>query len=318
MGPCGAVSVLAMRSRLPVAEAALLSVAAVWGLTFVMVKDAVALIPVMTFLAFRFIPASLLVGVIFRKELPSLGAQGWRRAGLMGAFLTGGYIFQTLGLERTTVSNVGFITGLYVVLTPVFGALLLKHAAGPTVWIAALMSAVGLFLLTGASGELNLLGDALVFLCACSFAGHILVTDVAVKDHPAGALLTVQLGVCGLFALIVATAMGDMTIPTSWTVWSALIVTSLFASAFGFFIQTWAQRNAPPARTALILASEAAFAALFGYLLVGEVLTAVAWLGAVLILGAIVVVELYPYLRRVRPLPEGTVATDPHIEYPPK
>ncbi|MGI8774638.1 MAG: DMT family transporter [Actinomycetota bacterium] len=303
-----------MRSRLPVAEAALLSVAAVWGLTFVMVQDAVAVVPVMTFLAFRFIPASLLVGVIFRKELSGLGARGMRRAGLMGAFLTGGYIFQTLGLERTTVSNVGFITGLYVVLTPVFGALLLKHLAGPPVWIAAAMSAVGLFLLTGASGEVHLLGDALVFLCACSFAGHILVTDVAVRDHSTGALLTVQLGVCGSFTLIVAAVMGDLMIPRSGTVWSALIVTSLFASALGFFIQTWAQRNAPPARTALILASEAAFAALFGYLLVHEVLTPIAWVGAGLILLAIVVVELFPYLRRVRPLPEGTVATDPHME----
>jgi drug/metabolite transporter (DMT)-like permease len=126
-----------------------------------------------------------------------------------------------------------------------------------------------------------------------------------VKDHDVGALLAVQLGVCGLVPLIVAAGSQDLEFPRGTTVWSALLVTSFVASALGFFVQTYAQRHAPPARTALILASEPAFAGLFAYLLKGERLGALDWVGATLILAAILAVEAVPYLRPVRPLPEG-------------
>lgn len=302
--------------RVPVAELALVGIAAVWGLTFVMVQDAVAILPVMTFLAFRFIPAGLLVAVFVRGKLRSLGREGLRFGAWMGVFLTGGYVFQTLGLERTSASNAGFITGMFVVLTPIFGALFLKHKAGKIAWIAAAVSAFGLFLLSGA-GDVNLAGDGLVLLCACSFAAHILVTDRAVRSHAAGALLVVQLMVVGIATLVAAIVAGDMQMPRSGTVWLALAVTSVFASALGFFVQTYAQRNAPPARTALILSSEPAFAGLFAYLLAGETLGALGWAGAVLILTAIVAVEAVPYLRTVRPLPEGSVAPSPRVGFGP-
>ncbi|MGH2754749.1 MAG: DMT family transporter [Actinomycetota bacterium] len=295
--------------RKAVAEAALIGIAAIWGLTFVMVKDAVEQLPVMTFLAYRFIPAALLVALIFRKGVAALGSDGWRFGILMGVFLTGGYVFQTLGLERTSASNAGFITGLFVVLTPVFGALFLGHRASPVAWAAAGVAALGLYLLSGAE-DFNA-GDAMVVLTACSFAIHILVTDKAVENHDPGPLLAVQLGVCGVFSLIVAAGQGDLSVPRSSVVWSALLVTSVLASAVGFFVQTYAQQHAPPARTALILASEPAFAGLFGYWLANDRLNAVQWAGAALILGAIVAVELVPYLRRVAPLPEGTVAELP-------
>lgn len=292
--------------RLPVAELALVGIAAIWGLTFVMVQDAIAILPVMTFLAFRFIPAGLLVGIFVRGKLRALGRDGWRFGLSMGIFLTCGYVFQTLGLERTSASNAGFITGMFVVLTPVFGALFLRHKPGRLAWMAALVSTIGLLMLSGA-GEVNLVGDGLVFLCACSFAGHILVTDAAVRKHPAGALLVVQLMVVGVITLGAAAVAGDLRIPRSATVWLALLVTSVFASALGFFVQTYAQRHASPARTALILASEPAFAGLFAYLLAGETLTPIGWLGASLILVAIVAIEAVPYLRSVRPVHEGDV-----------
>lgn len=290
--------------RWPLAEIALVGVAAVWGLTFVMVQDAVEEIPVMTFLAYRFIPAAALVAAIFFRRVRALSSEGIKAGLLMGAFLTAGYMFQTLGLQHTTASNAGFITGMFVVLTPIFGALLLKHEAGPVAWITAGVSAVGLFLLSGASG-VHLLGDALVLGCACSFALHILATDHAVKGHDVGALLAVQLGFCGLVSLAVAGAAGDLEVPRSSTVWLALLVTAVFASALGFFVQTYAQTHAPPARTAVILSSEPAFAGLFAFLVAGETLSLAGWAGALLILGAIVTVEVVPYLRPRRPLPEG-------------
>ncbi len=294
--------------RLPLAELALVGVAAVWGLTFVMVQDAVALIPVMTFLAYRFVPAAVIVAVVFRRELARLTREGWKQGAVMGVFLTSGYVFQTLGLERTTASNAGFITGLWVVLTPVLGALLFSQNIERAAWTAAAASAVGLGLLSGVgSEELHLLGDFLVFVCAVSFTFHIFATDRGVRSHDVGALLAVQLAVCGLFSLVVAGAQGDLVIPRSTTVWSALVVTSVVASALGFFVQTYAQQHASPARTALILASEPAFAGFFAWLLAAETLSAPGWLGALLILGSIVAVEARPYLRRPRravPLPE--------------
>ena len=292
------------RRRL-VAEAALVGIAAVWGLTFVMVQNAIELLPTMAFLGYRFAPAALLVALLFRRRLRELSPAGWRAGVLMGFFLTLGYIFQTIGLEATTAYNAGFITGLFVVLTPLLGALFLRERVPAVAWIAAGVSAGGLYLLSGAGGQLNLRGDGLVLLCAVAFAAHILVTARAVREHDVGALLAVQLGVCAVICLAIAAPAGELELPEGWTVWSALIVTSLVASALGFFVQTYAQQHAPPSRTALILASEPAFAGLFGWLLADERLSAIALVGAGLILAAIVAVEVIPRMRPPRPLPEG-------------
>src|SRR2546423_570324 len=127
-----------------IAELALVGIAAVWGLTFTMVQDAIAVLPTMAFLAYRFAGATAIVAVVFRRVVPALPRAGWRAGMLMGAFLTAGYIFQTLGLERTSPSDAGFITGLFVVLTPVLGALFLGQRISRSAWAAAAVSAVGL------------------------------------------------------------------------------------------------------------------------------------------------------------------------------
>jgi drug/metabolite transporter (DMT)-like permease len=223
----------------------------------------------------------------------------------MGVFLTGGYIFQTLGLEETTASNTGFITGLFVVLTPVLGAVFLRQSIPLVAWAAAGVAVLGLWLLSGAGTDFNFRGDGLVLVCAFSLAAHILATASAVKRYDVGALLAIQLGVVGVVSLAIGAAAGDLEAPEGATVWSALIVTSLIASALGFFVQTFAQQHAPPARTALILAAEPAFAGLFGWLLNDDRLSAAGWLGAALIMTAIVAVEIIPRFRPPRPLPEG-------------
>jgi drug/metabolite transporter (DMT)-like permease len=287
------------------AEVALVAIAAVWGLTFVMVQDAIERLPPFAFLAYRFIPAAAIVALVFRRPLRRLPPEGWRAGLVMGVFLTAGYVAQTLGLEHTTASNAGFITGLFVVLTPVFGALLFGLRPPRAVWLAAGVSAAGLLLLSGAGGHFRFAGDGLVFLCAGAFALHILVTARAVERFDVGALVAVQLGACGLFCLLAAAIGGDLEVPRGATVLSALIVTSLVASALGFLVQSYAQQHVAPARTALILAAEPAFAGLFGYVLQDERLSALAWLGALLILAAIVLVDVVPRLRPPRPLPEG-------------
>ena len=138
-----------------------------------------------------------------------------------------------------------------------------------------------------------------------AFAGHILATDRAVSGYPVGALVAVQLGVCGLVCAAAAAVSGDIVAPRGASVWVALAVTAVVASALGFFVQSYAQRHASPARTALILASEPVFAGVFGYLLAGDRLSPVGWLGAAMIVVSIVAVDAVPRLRPPRPLPEG-------------
>jgi drug/metabolite transporter (DMT)-like permease len=245
------------------------------------------------------------VAIVFRSALRRLPATGWRAGLLMGAFLCAGYIFQTLGLEKTSASNAGFITGLFVVLTPVLGATFLRERISGLAWAAAGLSLLGLYLLSGVGGDLNLRGDGLVLVAAFALSAHILATARAVRRYDVGALLAVQLGVCGVVPLILAATGGKLEAPAGGTVWSALIVTSLIASALGFFVQTFAQQHAPAARTALILACEPAFAGLFGWLLADDRLSVTGWLGAALIMTAIVAVEVTPRFRPPRPLPEG-------------
>ena len=180
----------------------------------------------------------------------------------MGVFLAGGYIFQTLGMEQTTASNAGFITGLFVVLTPVLAAMVLRQRLPARCGRRRASRRPGCGCCPGAGTDFNTRGDGLVLICAFSLAAHILATSHAVKRHDMGALLAVQLGVVGLVCLAIARSRAISRRRRGATVWSALIVTSLIASALGFFVQTFAQQHAPPARTALILAAEPAFAGL--------------------------------------------------------
>src|SRR5205085_7656641 len=137
-------------------------------------QDAIDRLPAMTFLAYRFLAAALIVAVVFPRRLRELSPGGWRAALAMGAFLTAGYVFQTLGLEHTSSSNAGFITGLFVVITPLLAAFVLREHIGASAWAAALVSAVGLYLLSGTHGGLRADGDGLLLLCAISFSAHIL------------------------------------------------------------------------------------------------------------------------------------------------
>jgi drug/metabolite transporter (DMT)-like permease len=286
------------------AELALIGIAAVWGLTFTLVRDAIAVLPAMAFLAYRFAAAAALVAPLVRRRLAGLPRDGIRAGLLMGVFLTAGYICQTLGLEHTSPSDAGFITGLFVVLTPVLGALFLGQRIAGLAWAAAAVSALGLYLLSGAGADFQLRDDGLVFLAALSFAAHIHATGRGAGRFDVGALLAVQLAVAATACLAIALAAGRLEVPHGAKVWSALAVTAVVASALGFFVQTYAQQHAPPARTALILASEPAFAGLFGWLLSHDHLSATAWLGAALIMTAIVTVEWLPRWRTTDPLPE--------------
>ncbi|MHB0980130.1 MAG: DMT family transporter [Thermoleophilia bacterium] len=293
----------------------LVGVTAVWGWTFVMVKDAVTLLPPLPFLAVRFGAASLAMAAgLFALRVGTRGrgrrgvkgglAGSLRAGAVMGLFLGAGYVFQTFGLQRTTASNAGFITGMFVVLVPVMQGLAWRSWPDVRAVIGVTLAAAGLFLLSGGATELHLAGDGLVFLCALSFAAHILATSRYVGHYDTSVLTVVQLGVVAVLAAVLSGVGAAFGMPLSLgavdepRVLLALGVTALLASAAAFYIQTYAQRYAPPTRTAVILTMEPVFAGLFGYALAGERLTAGGWAGAGAILCGMLVSEFRPSRRR--------------------
>jgi drug/metabolite transporter (DMT)-like permease len=275
-------------------ELALVAVTAVWGSTFVVVRDAVAQIPPFTFIAYRFLAAAALLAALRPRlvALPERVEPGLPLAGMVaGLALFAGYGFQTVGLQYTTASNAGFITGLAVVLTPLFGAVLLRQPPGRWPALGALLAAVGLALLSLQQLEVRR-GDALVLGCAVAFAVHILLLGRYAPCFDSYRLAVWQLATIGALALAWAALSGDLAVPGSAGVWAALAITAVAASAGAFLVQTRAQREVSPTRTAVILTMEPVFAGLFGFLLAGERLAARGWLGAGLILAGMLVAEL--------------------------
>jgi drug/metabolite transporter (DMT)-like permease len=271
-------------------ELAMVAVTAVWGSTFVLVRDAVAQIPPFAFIAYRFLAAALLLAAL-RPRLAAAATPELAAGAVAGLALFAGYGFQTVGLQYTTASNAGFITGLSVVLTPLFAGLLLRQSPGRWPVAGALLAAVGLGLLSLQTLEVRR-GDALVLGCAVAFATHILLLGRYAPRLASYRLAIVQMATAGLAGLAWAGVAGDLVVPSSADVWVALAITSVAASAAAFLIQTRAQRAVSPTRTAIIFTMEPVFAGLFGFLLAGERLSARGWLGAGLILAGMLVAEL--------------------------
>ena len=155
---------------------ALIAVTAVWGVTFVMVKDAVELYPLFAFLAVRFAIASVVLAAPAAGRMRTLGRPGWIAGSALGLLLATGYALQTAGLERTTVSSAGFITGLYVVFTPLLALLLFRTRVGGAVWIGVALAVVGLALLSGV-GAGDPAGDLLVLLGSAAYSLQIALME---------------------------------------------------------------------------------------------------------------------------------------------
>lgn len=272
-------------------ELALVAVAAVWGGTFVVVKDAVAAYPLYSFLALRFVIAVVAFVLLFPRALRALDGPTVGYGLLAGAFLCGGYIFQTWGLQGTTASKAAFITGLFVVITPLMQAVVLRSVPRTATVAGALVALAGLWLLSGAStGGWNT-GDTRVFLCAVAYSAHMIVLGGPARHRDVFALTFVQLATTAFACGVIAISTERLGWPETGQVWFALLVTGVLATAVAFAIQTYAQKHIPPARTALILISEPAFGGVFGWI-AGESLGVRGIAGAVLILGGMVAAEM--------------------------
>jgi drug/metabolite transporter (DMT)-like permease len=223
------------------------------------------------------------------------------RGALLGLALAGGYIFQTYGLLYTSAAVSGFITGMFVVLTPVLGWALLGKKPGLAVWLAAALAVVGLALISLRGWSVGA-GELLTLACALSFALHIVGLGEWSSRHDIYALTLLQL--VTVTAVSWAAALPDgLTLPPDGGVWIAIFITAVLATAVAFLVQTWAQSLVTATRTAVVMTMEPVFAGFFGVVFGGNNLTARIVLGAAFILAAMLLTELRPG-RAVPPTPE--------------
>jgi drug/metabolite transporter (DMT)-like permease len=262
----------------------LVVVTAVWGWTFVLVKDAVTQYPTLPFLQIRFALAALVM-TIFVHRLPT--RREWKLGLIVGAALAGGYLTQTVGLAITSPGNAGLITGMVVVFTPLIGRIFGAPIRWWT-WLATAVSLAGIVLLAGGLSGLNI-GDVLVLVCAVLFALQLVLLgrwSPGVRPAP---LAMVQMIAC----VVLFSAGGSWSLrPPSSAVWIAIAITGVFASALAFYVQTLAQRHIDPNRVALIFTLEPAWALVAAFVLAGQRFGLEQALGAALMLTAIVGHEL--------------------------
>lgn len=300
-----------MSSRLPASRLAtllLVSVTAVWGSTFFLIRDLVTHVPSADFLTVRFAIAAVVMAVVFRRQTLALTR---REVGIgvgLGVLYGLAQLLQTIGLEHTAASVSGFVTGTYVVLTPVFGALLLRDRVGRTTWVAVLLATAGLAVLSLRGFAIGY-GEAVTLASAALYALHILGLGRYSTAESATGLATVQAFVISVVTLVPALP-GGITLPETGGQWTSLLYMALVAGAVALWAQTWAQSHLPATRAAIVMTMEPVFATFFAVLLGGERLTGRMVLGGSMVLAAMYVVEVLG--RRPRPPggPDVTAAED--------
>ena len=272
------------------ATAALILVTAVWGVTFVQVKDAVELYPLFAFLAVRYLIASAALAPTAARRLRTLGREGLVAGGVLGVLIALGIGLQTAGLERTTVTNTGFITGLYVLFTPLLALALFRTRIPRVLWAAVGLALIGLALLSGVP-EGSGTGDLLVLLSTVAQALQIVMVERYANRFDVFALTFVEVTTACVAFGAISVALGDLSVPHGTTVWAALLVTGLFAVAFAMLVQIWAQRRVSATRIAIIFSLETVFAGLAGYLFAGDRIGVVGFAGCAAIFAGIVIAE---------------------------
>jgi drug/metabolite transporter (DMT)-like permease len=274
------------------ATATLLAVTACWGSTFFLIHDLLERVPTLDFLAVRFAIASAAMVLLAPRAIGRLSRESRRHAVVLGCLYGVAQILQTAGLAETPASVSGFITGMYVVATPIFAALILGTRIGPLTWVAVGLAMAGLGVLT-LSGFSVGYGEALIFVSAMLYALHIVGLGAWSDAQEALGMATVQLIVSAVMCTA-ATAPNGIVFPASVADWASVLYMALFAGAGALIGQTWAQAHLPATRAAIIMSMEPVFAALFAVMFGGESATARMIFGGLLVLSAMLLAELAP------------------------
>lgn len=273
------------------ADLTLLFVALSWGATFIIVKTAVQDLPPFPFLAIRFALAFITLLPFLWTQRRYINKSAIKKGMFIGIFLFLGYASQTIGLQYTTASNAGFITGLNIVMVPIFIAFYQRKIPSKPIIYGSLCATLGLGLLSiGDNFSINS-GDPIVLICAFCYAAHIFFVGRFAPDVNATVLTAFQLLMVSLLCGICTVAIPQPQIIFSSYVWFGLILTALICTSLAFFLQTKMQQFTSASHTAIIFAAEPVFAAVFAYLLAGEILSPRGYFGAAFVLVGILIAE---------------------------
>jgi len=297
--------VSAARSR-QVATLLLTAVTAIWGSTFFLIRDVVQQISPADFLAIRFTIAAVAMTAVFWRPMLALDRRELTVGVGLGLLYAAAQLLQTVGLAHTEASRSGFITGTYVVLTPVLGAVLLRERIPRSTWVAVLMAAAGLATLSLRGIGLGF-GETVTLLAAVIYALHIIGLGRYSSPATAAGLSTLQMVVIAAVSLVAA-APGGVELPTGGHAWASVLYMALIAGAVALWAQTWAQSHLAATRAAIVMTLEPVFAAAFAVALGGESLTSRIVLGGAMVLAAMYTVELFG--RRA----DATAEQDPPAE----
>lgn len=276
------------------ADFLLLTVAISWGITFLMVQDAIKTVPVYAFLFWRFAIASILMALISYKYFNELNKESIIYGVILGIFLFSGFATQTFGLSLTKSSIVAFLTGLNVIIVPFLAFVLFKQHVRFMVFIGSIIAVIGLYLLT-MSGELTIgSGEVLGLICALFFALQIVFTDKYSKKVNVFLLVLFQLLTVTILSLIFSLSLDNVTfnLDFNYIFIKAVLITAIFATVYAFLIQTYMQQFTTPTKTAIIFSMEPVSAGFYGYFAGNEILTFVQILGAILIIFAVLLAEM--------------------------
>ncbi|WP_051453555.1 DMT family transporter [Hippea sp. KM1] len=278
-----------------IADLLLLSVTIFWGSTFIVVKRSIEIMPTFAFLSIRFWISTLLLVLIFHRKLKLLNKKTLRDGIILGVVLFLAYAFQTVALEYSKATIVGFLTGLNVIFTPILSAIIIRKI--PTIYsqIGAVLAFVGMAMMSFNNFTPSF-GDILAIICAIFVAIQIVLTDKYSRRNDTYLLTVIEIAVLAVLSTVVSVLREPYIIPhkiSGYLIFSFLI-TAVFATVYAFVVQNTAQKYTTPTKTAIIFIMEPVFAAIFGYLLGNEVLTAKAYAGAFIMFIGLFISELGP------------------------
>lgn len=275
------------------ADLALIGVTVGWGASFLFTKEAINQIEVFNFIALRFFIAFAFSFVIFYKRMIKANLKGLLYGGILGTILFVSYGVQTLGLQYTSVSNSAFITGLSVVLVPIILSLLDKRLPSPKLMLCSMVAASGLALLTLSNGLNSInIGDILTLISALGFATHIIVVGKLASKEDPFVMAIIQFGVVTVLSTLISVGIETPVLPTTSSLWLNIVGLSIVCTAGAFITQNVAQKYTTASHTALIYTLEPVFAAVAGYIFVGEVLSGSGLMGASLIVTGMLISEI--------------------------
>ncbi|HHV65898.1 MAG TPA: DMT family transporter [Peptococcaceae bacterium] len=287
------------------ADFSLLMVALSWGATFTIVKTAIEDLPPFPFLAIRFALAFLTLAPFLWLKRQAINKKTALKGLLLGFFLFAGYATQTIGLQYTTASNAGFITGLSIVIVPLLVAIHQRKLPPKAITAGALTATIGLALLSiGDNFSVNS-GDPIVLTCAFFYALHIFFVGRFAPGLDATVLTAFQLLMASALNGVCTLLFPQPQFAFTPYVWFGLFITAVFCTSLAFLIQTKMQQFTSASHTAIIFAAEPVFAALFAFLLAGELLSLRGYIGAALVLAGILLAELSSIKKNPLPKPQA-------------